>query len=275
MELNKIYQMDCIEGMKEIPDKSVDLIVTSPPYADQRKNQYGGISEKEYPEWTRVWMEATKRILKPSGSVFINIRPHIKKGEISDYTLKTRLMIRENGWKECEELIWIKPDSPPLGSTQRPRRAWESIHWFSQVHNPFCDPKANGKESNRIGFENAKFEHGGKSHIHAGQNKAKQGKARSKDYIEVGTGKVDKSLKHPAMFPGQIPEYLLKMCSLEGATILDPFMGSGTTAVAAMRNNRNFIGFEIEPEYIQIANDRIEKERDLIESGAYEILKEE
>ncbi len=255
--LNKAHCLDVIEGFKQMDDNSVDLIVTSPPYAEQRKLQYGGISEKDYPLWTVTWMEEAKRVLKPNGSVFINIRPHLKEGEISDYTLKMRLALRQSGWKECEELIWIKPDSPPLGSIQRPRRAWESIHWFSKVHNPYCDPKANGTESSRIGFENNKFEHGGISHIHAGQNNAKRGIARSRDYIEVGTGRIEKGIPHPAMYPIELPDYLIKMCCPEDGVVCDPFVGSGTTLLSAKRLGVKYIGFDINGEYVDLANARI------------------
>src|SRR5699024_4284583 len=255
--LNKVYNTDVLEGLKMLEDNSVDLIVTSPPYAEQRKHQYGGIPEKKYPQWTVRWMEEVKRVLKPKGSVFINIRPHIKKGEISDYTLKMRLALRDNGWKECEELIWIKPDSPPLGSIQRPRRAWESIHWFSLAHNPYCDPKANGTTSSRIGFENNKFDHGGKSHIHAGQNTANKGVARSRDYIEVGTGRIERGIKHPAMFPIEVPEYLIKMCCPENGVVCDPFAGSGTTLISAKRLGINYVGFDIDGGYTEIANARL------------------
>lgn len=203
-------------------------------------------------------MRKAKRVLKPNGSVFINIRPHLKKGVISDYVLKTRLALREDGWKECEELIWIKPDSPPLGSTKRPRRSWESILWFSLTHDPYCDPKANGTPSNRIGFENSKFEHGGDSHIHAGQNNARKGIARSRDYIEVGTGRIEKGYKHPAMFPNEVPEYLIKMCSQEGDLIVDPFCGSGTTLKVANDLNRRYVGFDVSSEYVKMSRLRVE-----------------
>lgn len=130
MELNKIYYTDCLEGIKQLDDNSVSLVITSPPYAMQRKFQYGGINEKDYPEWTLKWMEELRPKLKDDASVCINIRPHIKNGEISDYVLRTRLALRENGWKECEELIWIKTTSPPMGSTERPRRAWNQFYGF-------------------------------------------------------------------------------------------------------------------------------------------------
>lgn len=261
IELNKIYNEDCLEGMKRIPDKSISCVITSPPYAEQRKFQYGGIPEEYYPQWTVNWCELLKNKLKDDGSVFINIRPHIINGEISDYVLKTRLALRDNGWIECEELIWIKPNSPPLGSINRPRRAWESILWFSKTNKIKCYPKSNGCPSNRLGFEANKFEQGGKSHIHAGQNKAKIGVARSRDYIEVGTGKVEKGLKHPAMYPCEIPEYLIKLTTDENDNVLDPFIGSGTTAIACLNTNRNYIGFEIDKGYFDIAEKRVKEHK--------------
>ena len=114
MELNKIYYEDCLEGIKQLDNNSVSLVITSPPYAMQRKFQYGGINEKDYPEWTLKWMEELRPKLQDDASVCINIRPHIKNGEISDYVLRTRLALRQHGWKQCEELIWYKPDSPPM-----------------------------------------------------------------------------------------------------------------------------------------------------------------
>lgn len=255
IETNKIYNEDCLEGMKRIPDKSVDLVVTSPPYAMQRKNQYGGINEADYPIWTVEYMRALRPKLSEGASVFINIRPHLKNGVISDYTLKTRLALREDGWYENEEIIWIKPDSPPLGSTKRPRRSWESIHWFSMSKQPYCDTKANGRKSDRIGFENNKKSN---SDLYNGKKKATSGVARSKDYIEVGTGKVEKNISHPAMFPVQVPEHLIRMCSKNEGVVLDMFMGSGTTAIACLNTNRQYIGFELDKDYFNLANERIE-----------------
>lgn len=263
MELNRTYNCDCSAGISELDDNSISLVVTSPPYAMQRKHQYGGVSEKDYPMWLADWMELLKPKLKENGSVCINIRPHIKNGEISDYVLKTRLLLRERGWKECEELIWIKTTSPPMGSVERPRRAWESVLWFSKTTKPKCYPKANGTQSNRIGFAGSKFEEGGVSHIHAGQKPPTQeGVARCVDYVAIGTGNVEKGYQHPAMFPPELPEYLIKMLTDENDVVLDPFMGSGTTGRVAEKLNRNYIGFEISTEYCEMANKRLESESD-------------
>jgi hypothetical protein len=128
---------------RQIHRESVDLVCTSPPYDLQRVRQYGGIHEARYPRWTVEWMEQIRPLLKKHASVAIVIRPNVRDGQISDYVLRTRLALRDAGWRECDELIWIKPGAPPIGSKIRPRRSWESILWFSRSRRPFCDPKAN------------------------------------------------------------------------------------------------------------------------------------
>lgn len=242
--------MDCFDGIKNLDNNSVALVITSPPYVEQRKKYYNSIPEIEYPMWTVSWMRLLKNKLKENASVCINIRTHIKNGQISNYVAKTVDALREDGWIECEELIWYKPDSPPMGSIQRPRRAWESIKWFSLTNKPFCNPKANGTISNRIGFEQSKFEESNSGYVHRGQNKAKTGIARCTDVIICGTSKVEKGYNHPAMFPPEVPEYLIRMLSKEEDLILDPFIGSGTTGRVAEKLNRKWIGFEINKDYM-------------------------
>src|SRR5690606_26585109 len=106
--------------MATLPDASVDALITSPPYAMQRKDTYGGVPEADYPAWTVAWMAEARRVLKPDGSAVINIRPHVRNGQISDYVLRTRLALREDGWAEVEELIWNKISGAPLGAVNRP-----------------------------------------------------------------------------------------------------------------------------------------------------------
>src|SRR5690625_6852886 len=95
----ELYTGDCADVMAALPAESVDSIVTSPPYAMQRKSTYGGIPEAEYPAWAVAWMAEARRILKPTGSVIINISPHIKNGNLSDYVLRTRLALRDEDRK--------------------------------------------------------------------------------------------------------------------------------------------------------------------------------
>jgi DNA modification methylase len=253
--MNEIICGDALEKIAELPENYIDLVATSPPYADQRKNQYSSINEKDYPQWTVNWMEQCKRVLKPTGSVAIVIRPHLFKGEISDYILHTRLAVRAAGWYECEELIWIKPNSPPLGSGKRPRRAWESILWFSMNRNPYCDPKANGKESHRVGFLSNK----GQGDYKFGASEPVTGIARCKDYFEVGTADVDRSKEntHPAQYPEKLAAWIIRLLSPPNGLVLDPFMGSGSTAVACKNEGRNYLGFDLNENYCEYARKRV------------------
>lgn len=253
----KIICGDCFELASELENEFVNLIVTSPPYAQQRNKQYGGIPEKEYPQWTLKWCNAFHHALTTDGSIAIVIRPNIRQGQISDYILHTRLALRKGGWNEAEELIWIKPDSPPLGHIGRPRRAWESILWFSKTNKPFCDPKANGKESNRVGFETKK----GVGDYKSGVSPAKKGIARCRDYVEIGTGLVDKSPEntHPAQYPVNLATWIIKLLCPSNGVVLDPFLGSGSTLVACQQLNISGIGIELRKDYCEIAENRLKK----------------
>jgi len=257
---------DCVKLAPEFQNESINLLVTSPPYAQQRAKQYGGIPIQEYPQWTVNWCNAYKNALTPNGSIAIVIRTNIHKGQISDYVLQTRLALRQSGWIEAEELIWIKPDSPPLGHIGRPRRAWENILWFSKSRKPFCDPHANGTPSNRVGFESVK----GVGDYKCGTSPARQGIARCRDYVEVGTGAVDKSPEntHPAQFPEKLAMWIIRLLCPKTGVVLDPFVGSGTTLSACEELNQSenynlkYHGIDMVEEYCKFAETRLERKKD-------------
>lgn len=247
---------DCIDVLRTLPAGSVDSVVTSPPYAMQRASTYGGIPEKDYPAWTVAWMQEVWRVLKDDGSVIINIRPHIRNGQISDYVLRTRLALREAGWAELEELIWNKMAGAPLGSTARPRRSWESLLWFGKHGRAYCDPKAAGRVSGRVGGVEGRPG----PHIHDGQTGLRAGIARVPDIVSISTGAHEKSNglnDHPAPFPWQLAEWCGKLITPPGGTILDPFTGSSSTGVAAIKNGWNFIGIDQSAEYVEMSNRRL------------------
>ena len=253
----KLHTGDCIDVLKTLPDSSVDSVVTSPPYAMQRASTYGGIPEKDYPEWTVKWMREVKRVLKDDGSVIINISPHAPGGQLADYTLRTRLALREDGWAELAELLWIKPNAMPIGNNKRPRRSWESLHWFGKHGQAYCDPRANG------------VPHKGKLRAHltgqANRNPdwkvagGKTGKtpavSRQPDFVILPTSR--DTTGHPATYPWQLAEWCGKLITPPGGTILDPFTGSSSTGVAAIRNGWNFIGIDQSPEYIEMSRQRL------------------
>jgi DNA modification methylase len=252
----QILEGDCVEVMRTLPPESVDAVITSPPYAMQRKSTYGGVPEADYPAWTVAWMAEARRLLKPDGSVIINIRPHVRNGQISDYTLRTRLALREDCWAECEELIWHKPTSAPLGHPKRPRRSWESLHWFAKHGRPFCDAKAAGSPVKYP--DRASYGRGGPHVNHLRGVVAVDGNARVRD---VATAAPDQSrdIDHPATFPPALAEWVGKLVCPPGGTILDPFSGSASTGVACIRNGWDYIGIEAMAEYAEMSRRRLEQ----------------
>lgn len=260
VSVNDITEGDCRQLIPSLPEKSINLAVTSPPYADQRKGMYPGIPEDQYADFTVEWMKQLWDKLTDDGSVMMVIRPHIKQGVISDYVLRTRLALREFGWKECEELIWHKPDGGnATGSNRRPRRSFEHILWFSKTHDPYIDTKACGEWSDRHGFVGKnRFGLGSNKPHHTGPStELNDGISRSADVIHVPVAKVTRGIMHPAMFPIPLADHLIKTFCPEGGTVLDCFAGSGSTLIAAKQLGRQFYGFDIMPEYVEMARQRL------------------
>ena len=254
---------DCLDVIPSLEVGSISLVVTSPPYAQQRAGHYEGVSEEDYPDFTVQWMTALAPKMTPDGSVFLVIRPHVRDGVLSDYVLKTRLALREAGWHECEELIWLKPNAPPLGSKLRPRRAWESILWFSRSPQPYADLKACGKVSDGLGFSgDIRFADNGFSEKTAWHPCVESfgkghGIARISDVILAPIGANEPGLDHPAVFPLALAEQLVRTFSQEGDLVLDCFCGSGQTLLAAKGCGRRYLGIEQEAKYVKVALGRL------------------
>lgn len=198
--------------------------------------------------------------LTDDASVLIVIRPHLKHGVISDYVLRTRLLLRQVGWKECEELIWHKKDGGAcMGSLKRPRRTYESILWFSRTHKPFSDVKACGTWSDNVSFRgSARFGIGGDRPVHGGQDKRKRpGHTRVTDVISVPVTAIPRGIEHPAMFPVELADTLIQTFCPPGGTVLDNFAGSGSSLIAAKRLGHSYYGIEIEGKFCEIARSRL------------------
>lgn len=250
---------DCLEILPTLVPDSVDGVVTSPPYAMQRAKQYGGIPETEYPEWTVAWLAALRPALKERGSVLINIREHVKDGQISDYVHRTRLAVRAAGWTECDELVWVKPDAPPVGHPGRPRRSWERILWFSPSRQPWCDPRANGTPSEKIGMNSAT----------AGRNVLawvgvsdgwRAGIARQADVFTYATGTQNTPSNHPAAYPVSLAAWCIRLVCPPGGVVCDPFAGSGTTMVAARALGCRSVGIERSAAYCRLIGERLQQD---------------
>jgi DNA modification methylase len=258
MSVWAIHEGDCIDVMRTLAPESIDAVITSPPYAMQRKTTYGGVPEADYPAWTVAWMREVRRVLKADGNVVINIRPHIRNGQISDYTLHTRLALREDGWNEVDELIWHKPDGMPTGSPRKPRRSWESLHWFAKHGQPFSDAKAIGSPTRfRNNLRSSAAAQNGWAH-HGMGGLSTPPVARGRDLFTLSVNEPSREWAHPAKFPTALAEWIAKLTCPPGGTILDPFNGSGSTGVAAIRNGYSYIGIDAVPEYVAMSRARLE-----------------
>ena len=129
---NQIINGDCQEALQQIPDNSVDLIFTSPPYADQRKSTYGGVHPNEYVDWFVPISAHLLRVLKPSGTFILNIKEKVIEGERSTYVMELILTMRRQGWLWTEEFIWHKKNCYPGKWPNRFRDAWERLLQFNK-----------------------------------------------------------------------------------------------------------------------------------------------
>lgn len=258
MEVNsKIILGDCREKLKHIPDNSVDLIITSPPYADQRKNTYGGITVDKYVEWFLPISKELLRVLKPTGTFILNIKEKVIEGERSTYVMELILEMRKQGWFWTEEFIWHKKNCYPGKWPNRFRDAWERLLQFnkSKKFNMYQETVmvpmgswANARlknlsETDKI-RDNSKVGSGFGKNI---SNWLTRDKAYPTNVLHLATECSNKN--HSAAFPEELPAWFINLFSKEFDTVLDPFMGSGTTLFVANEMKRHSIGIEIVPDY--------------------------
>lgn len=280
MVKTKLYLGDCAEILKSVDKNSIDLVFTSPPYADSRKDTYGGIHPDEYVAWFLPITNELFRVLKPTGTFVLNIKERVFESERHTYVIELILKMREQGWLWTEELIWHKKNSHPGKWPNRFRDAWERLLQFNKA-----------KQFNM--YQDQVMVPVGKWATTRLKNLSKTDKVRDPSKVGSGFGKnvsnwVGREMVYPtnvlhlatetgnknhsAVFPEALPEWFIKLFTREGDWVLDPFMGSGTTNKVAQRIGRNSIGIEILPEYFDVAKHRIDKKQLMLfeKKGKYE-----
>lgn len=245
--LNKIFNEDMLEGIKKIPDNFIDLIVADPPYCLGK--DYGNGSDKlkpkEYLTWSKQWIDAVIPKIKNTGSFYIFLTWQYSP-EIFSF-MKTKLIM-------LNEIIWDRRVPSMGGSTRKFSSVHDNIGFFVKSKDYYFNIDAV-----RIPYD----------------EETKKARTRSifvgKKWLEVGYNPKDlwsitrihaedpERENHPTQKPLEIIERIIKASCPERGVVLDPFMGSGTTAIACIKLNRNYVGFEINPEYCEITEKRIEK----------------
>jgi len=306
MKINEIENIDCLQGLKSLPDNSIDCCVSSPPYWSLRDyNMEGQFGLEETPEAYILKLgdiyDEVRRVLKPEGTAWLNLGDSfisaksdymptqtLRNGNKADYIQKdsgigylpnrrkqegykqkdlvgipwmSAFELRSRGWWLRQDIIWNKPNPMPESVEDRCTRSHEYIFMFSKSKKYYYD------------FEAIKYKMECAEH----DKRARQGRKRfPTDKINGIRGNTpDKvyefankrsvwtvntkpySEAHFATFPEELIVDCIKAGCPEGGIVLDPFMGAGTTGLVARKINRNFIGFELNPEYIKIAKNRI------------------
>lgn len=254
MEKNRIYNMDCVEGLRMIEDGTVDMVVTSPPY-DNMKQYKGAISNWNWEVFCQTVKELY-RVMKQGGVVVWVIGDQTKNGSETGTSFRQALYFMEVGFNLSDTMIWKKKNPMPAVKQPRYSQEFEYMFVFSKskpkTFNPIMVPTKCGglvydstckniKESGESGRTHKTFKinaekvHGNIFEIAVAQNKT----------------------AHPAVFPPKLAEIHISTWSNEGDLVLDPFIGSGTTAKVAKELKRNYIGFDVSEEYCKIAEERI------------------
>lgn len=279
----KLHLGDSREVLKKLADNSVDLIFTSPPYADQRESTYGGIHPDKYVSWFMNISKELLRVMKPDGTFVLNIKEKVVKGERSTYVLELILEMRKQGWLWTEEFIWHKKNSYPGKWPNRFRDSWERLLQFnkSKKFNMYQEEvmvsvgdwaKSRLKNLSDVDQtrDNSKVGSGFGKRI---ANWVGRDKAFPTNVLHLATECSNKS--HSAAFPEALPEWFIKLFTKAGDTVLDPFMGSGTTNIVADRLGRKTIGIEILEEYYKMVVDKFDNNQTNIQSILYERIPQE
>ena len=257
----QLHTGDCRDVLQQFPEACFDLIFTSPPYADQRARTYGGVKPAEYVDWFMPRAAEFQRVLKTDGTFVLNIKEKVVAGERSTYVLELILELRRQGWFWTEEFIWHKKNCYPGKWPNRFRDSWERLLQFNK------SKKFNMYQENVMvptgDWSKARLRRLSETDVVRDESRVGSGFGKNisnwigrrlaypTNVLHLATECANK--RHSAAFPETLPHWFIRLFTKEGDRVLDPFMGSGTTLVAAERLQRNAIGIDIVPEYVEIA----------------------
>lgn len=306
--LNRIYNEDCLYGLRKLPDHLVQCCITSPPY--WRLRDYGVMGQLGSEDTPEAYvaalvaiLEEVRRVLKPDGTLWLNLgdaywgsgeggnnplyqrrhtefgqivkdrsrfakpttgkHPWIKNKDMIGLPWMVAFALRKQGWYLRQDIIWHKPNPLPESVTDRCVKAHEYLFLLSPSPKYYFDHKAIQTPAKGTTLHERTCRVSVKA---SGDNMVSAFKKQRGPYDMANRRSVwvmnTRCFKgtHSAVFPPELPELCIKAGSREDDIILDPFMGAGTTALVAARLGRRFIGYELNPEYITIAEKRMSEE---------------
>jgi DNA modification methylase len=259
---------DAGEWLPVLPEKSVDLFFTSPPYADARA--YSRIHPDRYVEWFLPFGRTMLRATKPSGSFVLNIKNRVAKsgplrGQRHPYVYELVLALQHLGWRWIETYIWAKPNAVPGRFGPRTKDAFEYVYHFARERKPYFDLDAVRVpyKTSADEIERRRLDKSGRRETAAGY-----GRNRAQTYDKGGAdpGNVlgipqsynqHYGVNHTAAMPEGLAAFFVQAACPEGGIVIDPFAGSATTQVVARRHSRLAGGLEIHPEFVAVARERL------------------
>ncbi len=261
----RIIEGDALTELAKLAEGSVQLVFTSPPYADRRQSTYGGVHPDNYVEWFMPRAEAIQRVLRSDGTFVLNIKESVINGERHTYVIELIQAMRDAGWLWTEELIWHKKNSYPGKWPNRFRDSWERLLQFNkqrkfkmyqkEVMVPVGDWAKRRletlSETDKVRDKSAVGNGFGKNV----SNWVGRDMVYPTNVLHMATECANRS--HSAAFPEALPEWFIRLFTIQGDTVLDPFVGSGTTVVSAVNLKRQGIGIDIDTDHCRIARRRL------------------
>lgn len=284
---HRLITGDCRRVLAGLPANSVDLVMTSPPYADARRSSYGGVRPEEYVEWFLPISKQLLRVLRPSGTFILNIKEGCRQGERSTYVLELILALRAQGWRWTEEFIWHKKHCYPGKWPNRFRDAWERLLQFNKAKDFSMYQEAvmvPAKASTVVRSRHVRP--GDELQVVSGSGSGLSRRIASCVRVESPTGSPfgrrdagfvgrarvypnnvlylpveTRNRGHSACYPEVLPDWFIRLFTEPGDLVLDPFMGSGTTNVVAKRLSRRSVGIDRRRDYVELARRRLQTVR--------------
>lgn len=307
---NTIINWNCLEVLPTLPDESVNCCITSPPYWGLRdyghKEQIGleNTPEEYVAKLVEVFREV-RRVLKPEGTLWLNLGDSyarnggensgcnrellhlegkqkrmlsipkgsgLKPKDLVGIPWRVAFALQADGWYLRQDIIWHKPNPMPESVTDRCTKGHEYIFLLAKSQKYYYDSNAIKEPATYAGYDIGVSKNISPNGITDFSNRTKYSDRNKRSVWTVTTKPFPEA--HFATFPEELIRPMVLAGCPEGGVILDPFFGAGTTGVVAVKNNRKYIGIELNPEYIKIAEKRISKEYGLFERNTKEIIRE-